>query len=166
MWQSAAVTVSIRALVPDDIDAVVEFALRAWTPVFRSFRQVLGDEIYRRVYPDWITSQARAVEAVCRDLSARVWVAEVDTDLGGFVAVVFGDDASVGEIDMLAVDPDHQRRGIGSALTSVAADHIRSTGATVVTVGTGGDPGHAPARRTYERAGFTALPLVRYYKAL
>ena len=31
---------------------------------------------------------------------------------------------------------------------------------------TGGDPGHAPARRSYEKAGYTPLPLVRYYKAL
>jgi hypothetical protein len=33
-------------------------------------------------------------------------------------------------------------------------------------VATGGDPGHAPARRTYEKAGFTPLPLVRYYALL
>jgi hypothetical protein len=35
-----------------------------------------------------------------------------------------------------------------------------------VAIGTGGDPGHAPARRTYEAAGFTPLPLVRYYRLL
>jgi hypothetical protein len=33
-------------------------------------------------------------------------------------------------------------------------------------VGTGGDEGHAPARRSYEKAGYTGLPLMRYYKAL
>ena len=33
-------------------------------------------------------------------------------------------------------------------------------------VGTGGDPGHAPARRCYEKAGYTGLPLVRSYQAL
>ena len=33
-------------------------------------------------------------------------------------------------------------------------------------IATGGDPGHAAARHTYEKAGFTALPLVRYYKEL
>jgi hypothetical protein len=55
------VTVSIRALRPDDIDVVVEFSLRAWQPVFESFRQVMGAEIYRRVYPDWKTIQAEVV---------------------------------------------------------------------------------------------------------
>ena len=33
-------------------------------------------------------------------------------------------------------------------------------------VGTGGDPGHAPARRVYEKVGFVGLPLVRYYARL
>ena len=33
-------------------------------------------------------------------------------------------------------------------------------------VGTGGDLGHAPARRVYEKAGFVGLPLVRYYARL
>jgi hypothetical protein len=31
---------------------------------------------------------------------------------------------------------------------------------------TGGDPGHAPARAVYERAGFTLLPVARYFRTL
>lgn len=37
---------------------------------------------------------------------------------------------------------------------------------SVAMVETGGDPGHGPARRTYERAGFTAMPVARYFMAL
>ena len=37
---------------------------------------------------------------------------------------------------------------------------------TLAVVGTGGDPGHAPARRSYEKAGYTGLPLMRYYRPL
>jgi hypothetical protein len=29
-----------------------------------------------------------------------------------------------------------------------------------------GDPGHAPARHTYEKAGFELLPIARYFKPL
>jgi hypothetical protein len=39
---------------------------------------------------------------------------------------------------------------------------MREAGVRVVAVGTGGDPGHAPARSAYESVGF----MVRYYKAL
>jgi hypothetical protein len=30
----------------------------------------------------------------------------------------------------------------------------------------GRDPGHGPARRVYEKAGYTGFPVVRYFKAL
>jgi hypothetical protein len=36
----------------------------------------------------------------------------------------------------------------------------------VAMVETGGDPGHAPSRRSHEKAGFTLLPIGRYFKAL
>jgi ribosomal protein S18 acetylase RimI-like enzyme len=75
-------------------------------------------------------------------------------------------DARTGEIDMLAVDPLVQRRGIGTALTSLAVQRLRDAGMGLAVVGTGGDPGHAPARRVYEKAGFVGLPLVRYYARL
>ena len=115
-------TVSIRALRPDDIDVVVEFSLRAWQPVFESFRQVMGAEIYRRVYPDWKTIQAEVVESSCRAEGNRVWVAEADGRPVGYTVVVVhpvNRETQSGEIDMLAVDPDYQQRGIGIALVCI-----------------------------------------------
>ena len=50
----------------------------------------------------------------------------------------------------------------GTRLTTFALDRMRD----VAMVETGGDPGHAPARRSYEKAGFTLLPIGRYFKAL
>jgi GNAT superfamily N-acetyltransferase len=159
---------TIRPLAPEDIDAVVELSLRAWAPVFESFRAVLGERIYRALYPDWQASQARDVEAVCRDDTAAVWVwaAEQGGRPAGFVALRVNTEEGAGEIEMLAVDPSAQGHGIGTALTSFALQEFRKGGLPLAVVGTGGDPGHAPARRVYERAGFTALPLMRYYTSL
>lgn len=67
---------------------------------------------------------------------------------------------------MLAVHPDYQKQGISTELNLFALDRMRDNGMKLVSVGTGGDPGHTPARRSYEKAGYTALPIVRYYKAL
>jgi hypothetical protein len=47
-----------------------------------------------------------------------------------------------------------------------AIAHMRDAGMDIAAVGTGGDPGHAPARAMYEASGFTALPGVRYLKLL
>jgi GNAT superfamily N-acetyltransferase len=67
---------------------------------------------------------------------------------------------------MLAVDPDHQRRGSGKALTDFALDWLSDQGIPVAMVETGGDPGHAAARHTYEKSGFQLLPVARYFKKL
>jgi GNAT superfamily N-acetyltransferase len=71
-----------------------------------------------------------------------------------------------GGIYLLAVDPKHQRRGIGGGLTEYALAWIKEQGMDVAYVGTGGDPGHGPARRVYERAGFSGFPVVQYMRLL
>lgn len=161
-------TATVRPLTVDDVDTVVELSLRAWAPVFDSFRAVMGERVFHAVYPDWLRSQADAVRGVCQDQAAEVFVAQAQERPVGFVAVVLRTEGAArsGEVEMLAVDPEHQGRGVGTALTDFAVGRIRAAGCTLAQVMTGGDPGHAPARRTYEKAGFTALPLVRYYRAL
>ncbi|HEX5614430.1 MAG TPA: GNAT family N-acetyltransferase [Acidimicrobiia bacterium] len=156
--------VDVRPFVADDADRVVDLALAAWTPVFDSFATVLGDDLFRRVYPDWKTYQAGSV----RDALDKndTWVALVDDAVAGFVNVIFDAAERSGEIYMIAVDPAAQRLGIASRLTQLALDEMRARGLDLATVSTGGDPGHAPARHTYEKAGFTAFPQVWYAKLL
>ncbi len=67
---------------------------------------------------------------------------------------------------MLAVHPKHQNHGIGTELNTFALQKLKDGGMKLAVVATGGDKGHAPARRSYEKAGFTGLPLVRFYKDL
>ena len=157
----------IRPFEDRDARAVVGFSLRAWAPVFASLEQVLGSGIFGRLHPDWREDQRRAVEDVCASQKTRVWVAEVDGGAVGFVAVEVYDAArSMGEISMLAVDPDYQGGGIGTALTEFALDRLKDAGMKVAMVETGGDPGHAAARRTYEKAGYVLSPVARYFKNL
>jgi ribosomal protein S18 acetylase RimI-like enzyme len=146
---------------------VVDLSLRAWAPVFASLEHVLGSEIFRRLHPDWREDQRRAVEDVLAAKKERVWVAEVDGAVAGFVAIeLHHPEKSMGEISMLAVDPGHQGGGIGTALTEFALDRLDEAGMKVAMVETGGDPGHAAARRTYEKAGYVLLPIARYFKNL
>ena len=157
----------IRPYDDRDADAVVDFSLRAWAPVFASVEQTLGSEVFRRQHPDWREDQRRAVEEVCAAKKGQVWVAEVGTSTVGFVAVELDHpERSIGEISMVAVDPDYQCGGIGTALTEFALDRLEDAGMKVAMVETGGDPGHAAARRTYEKAGYVLLPIARYFKNL
>jgi ribosomal protein S18 acetylase RimI-like enzyme len=102
---------------------------------------------------------------VCADKNANVWVAEENGNVVGFTAVCLRT-PTFAEIYMIAVDPDFQRRGVATALTDAAVDWMRARGVTVAMVETGGDPGHAPARRAYEKSGFKLLPVARYFKKL
>lgn len=165
--QSVSVQTNIRPFERADVDAVVHLSLRAWEPVFASFRQVLGREIERELHgPDWREYQQRAVEEVCASTTASIWVADCENDVVGFVAVELLQERGIGEIYMLAVDPDYQDRGLGGSLTVFALERMKDAGMVVGMVGTGGDPGHAPARRTYEKTGFQLMPMARYFKML
>ena len=143
---------------------VVELSLEAWAPVFDSFRRMLGEELYRRVHPDWKLHQAASV----RDALERneTWVAVAQGTVVGFVNLIFDADERSGEIYMIAVDPAAQQQGVATQLTEHALGEMRARGLDLATVATGGDPGHMPARRTYEKAGFVGVPQVWYAKLL
>ena len=148
-------------------DAVVALSLAAWAPVFESLERAMLPEVYAAFYRgDWRAAQAAAVAGVCDDSSAHVAVARIDGQIAGFVALKVHDDDDMGEIYMIAVDPAWQRRGIATGLIQYALEWLAEAGLSIVMVETGGDPGHGPARATYEASGFELLPVARYFKAL
>ncbi len=156
----------IRPIESGDLEAIVQLSLAAWAPVFRSFEQVLGSTIYTRIYPDWQRSQRAVVEELCSDQHMTTVVAEVAGKVAGFLVYELNHKEMAGEVQLLAVAPEYQRQGIATALNAFALTRMRESGMLLAVVGTGGDPGHEPARKAYEKAGYTGLPLVRYYQAL
>jgi ribosomal protein S18 acetylase RimI-like enzyme len=164
--QMGTVEVRIDPFEAADLDAVVELSLAAWAPVFESIREAMDADVFDVFYPDWREEQARAVTEACRSDEMTTRVARMGAHVVGFAASKMHDDGVLGEIHMIAVDPGHQRHGVARALTADALDILREAGAQVAMVDTGGDPGHAPARATYEDAGFRALPIARYFKKL
>jgi ribosomal protein S18 acetylase RimI-like enzyme len=161
------VNVLIRPVREEDIEDLVQLSLLAWEPVFASFQQLLGDEIYGLIWPEWRASQRAAVEKVCREPEkSTVWVAELDGTVAGYIAYQLNLEDKTAEVWLLAVHPQYQNRGIGTELNTFALKKIKESGVRLAKVETGGDPSHAPARRSYEKAGYRPLPLVRYFKAV
>jgi len=156
---------TIRNHRPADQEAVLALALRAWAPVFASANDVLGPELAVLLHgADWRVHQAAAVREVLG--SHHAWVAVDDGTLVGFAAAAVADAGrGIGEVGMVAVEPAAQRSGIGARLTEHAAAWLRAQGMRVVVIGTGGDPGHAPARALYESLGYRPFPVVQYYRA-
>lgn len=160
----------VRHYDPADEESVVRFSLEAWAPVFRSMQDAAGDSVFRALYIDWRAEQDQAVRDVLSSEQNTAWVGVLDAAPVGFVSATMHDDGTTegrtGEILMLAVDPGQQGAGLGRRLTETAIDWMRDQGAKLAVVETGGDAGHAPARATYERAGFTLLPIARYFRVL
>lgn len=164
-------TVHIRPFSSDDMEDVVQLSLLAWAPVYHSFEQVLGAKIYALLFPDWKQTQRAIVEKVCSEHGQTlVWVAEAEGVMTGFIAYTLDSQENgqqnTGEVELLAVHPEYQNHGIGTELNRFALEKMKESGMKLALVATGGDPGHAPARRTYEKAGYTPLPGVRYYQDL
>lgn len=157
----------IRPLTPEDLRAVVDLSLSAWEPVFRSFERILGSVIFERLYrPHWREAQAAQVRRNCLAEAHESFVSTThDGVVAGFAVLAQDQGQSLGVVEMIAVDPVHQRRGHARGLMEFAIRRLRDQGLALVNVGTGGDPGHAPARALYEEVGFTGVPLVNYYIA-
>ena len=157
---------TLRPFASEDLGAILELSIRAWEPVFHSIEQQLGSELFRRMHPDWRADQRRTVEEACGSPDVTVWVAESGHAPVGFVGIKTDHPEHLGEVYIIAVDPAHQRSGVGVALMQLALDELADAGMIVAMVETGGDPGHAAARGLYQHIGFTLLPIARYFKAL
>ena len=147
------------------IEEVSTIAIDAWTSIREEFKKLLGEEIYNSQFTDW---QSKKVESVKSQLlSGNGYVAVADNKVLGFISYIIHKDTNTGEILANAVSIDARGMGIGSLMYDFVINKMKSDGAEFVTVHTGLDDAHSPARRAYERAGFTAnLPSIQYYKKI
>jgi GNAT superfamily N-acetyltransferase len=162
------VELTIRSARPEDHEVLLALASRAWEPVFASVNVALGGELARLLHgEDWRNHQASEMREILASDSIETWVADVDGQHVGFVAARLLDPARrIGEIRIVAVDPAAQRQGIGGALTRHAEVWLHEQGMAVAFVGTGGDPGHRPARGLYESLGYQLFPSAQYFRVL
>jgi ribosomal protein S18 acetylase RimI-like enzyme len=148
--------VRIRPFEPEDALVLEQIRQAAFAPVFASFREILGEEIYRRAQAHEDEKQGALLTSLLREDSG--WEVYCAQDAGGevvgFVSLQLDADRLVGEIGLNAVHPEHAGKGIGTSLYQHCVERMKAAGMRVATVATGGDPSHAPARRAYVKAGF------------
>jgi GNAT superfamily N-acetyltransferase len=140
----------------------------AFAPIFASFRSILGDEIYEIAQRRDDEGQAGLLTSlITGEPNWELYVASAEGRIVGFVSVRLNVETHVGEIGLNAVDPAEAGKGIGSAMYEFALARMKEAGMKAATVGTGGDPSHAPARRAYRKAGFDLeIPSVWMFKKL
>ena len=158
---------NIRAYTETDLDALTDLTILAWTPVFPLMEKAYLPAVYKAFYPNgWEIAQNDALKTTVSDKDVTTWVAEEDGTLTGFACAKLRLDDMMGEVYMIATHPDHQGKGIGQALIQQAEEWMKQNDMKIVLIETGADEGHAPARNTYEKAGYSLTPIARYFKEL
>ncbi|MFC7344373.1 GNAT family N-acetyltransferase [Saccharopolyspora griseoalba] len=158
----------IRTYERADFPALLELTLAVFASFHEdSYRPLVGETVFANRHGHWREDyRERLGRAHDPRAGKHVAVAVVDDEVAGYVGWVEQVEQRHGEIDILAVAARHRRRGVGRALAEHAIEHMRTGDLQVVSVGTGGDPFHAPARALYEDLGFTPLPTVNYTRPL
>ena len=152
---------------PDHEEQILALSLRAWSPVFAKLEPVVPPYVYRAFYPKgWEARQATDITGFLGTEGHHAWVAVRAGTVLGWVGARMHSEDRMGEIYIIAVDPDHQRHGIATALMNHAIADIRGAGMAIVMVETGDDPGHDASRAAYEAAGFERWPVARYFRKL
>jgi GNAT superfamily N-acetyltransferase len=146
----------MRPARTDDLPHLDDVRQAAFAPVFASFRSMLGEDIYELAQAREDEAQGELLISLLAPESCwKVYAAEMGGTVVGFVAIQLNHDTHVGEIGLNAVHPDHAGKGVGTIMYDFAIARMKEAGMQVATVATGGDSSHAPARRAYEKAGFT-----------
>ena len=99
----------------------------------------------------WVPDDPLAVvldDWAARRAAVTTWVAVIDDSVVGFTDL----DVETGYLDMLFVDPDAGRRGVGSALIRQVLDEARAVGLREVTV-----QASRTAQPVFERHGFVVV---------
>ena len=148
--------VIIRPSIIEDLPHLDKIRQAAFEPIFAFFRSTLGEEVYDIAQAHEDRAQGELLTSLLASESKwKVYTAEVDSTIVGFVSIQLDQETKVGEIGLNAVRPDQANKGIGTTLYSFAIDKMKEANMQVATVSAGGDPSYAPARRAYEKAGFT-----------
>ena len=156
---------TIRLAEERDVERLVSIARNEWSAVYEGYRDQLGDELFAIAYPTPKDTKEAQIRRVA--LGGCCYVAEIDGVVAGFVTCLYDENLKIGTISNNAVSAEFRGRGIGPRMYDFVFELLRSKGALAVRVTTGLDDAHAPARRAYEKAGFSAnLPSVTYYKKL
>jgi ribosomal protein S18 acetylase RimI-like enzyme len=159
---------NIRPLSPEDLPVLLDLTIATFGPFYEnSYRPAVGEVVFANRHGGWRQDYRIQLAGIHNPGAGRhTSVALVDGRLVGFVAWSCDPKAHHGQIDILAVDSRYRRLGIGRALAEQAIAAMNADGVKVVTIGTGGDDFHAPARALYESMGFIPFPNIIYSKAV
>jgi len=159
----------IRTFQLSDLPALVDLTIEVFGPFYeQSFRTMVPPDVYEHQHGHWADDYRASVPKLHDPEQGKHVAVAVASDgqLSAFVGWHIDRKGRHGQIEPLAVRETHRRSGLGRALCEHAIRAMREQPLEVVSLGTGGDWFHAPARALYESMGFHPVPVVYYLRGL
>ena len=144
----------MREYQSSDLEKVMDIANASWREIRKMSRAALGDRIADMLNPDGDDkSKGLQVKWQIDSKLYDIFVCEHDSEVVGFITYKIEGDFA--EICNNAAKPGTGLKGIGQTMYKFVLEKFRTAGVKVAKVTTGMDHAHEPARKAYERAGFT-----------
>ena len=145
------------------VEDCVRISIEAYEYIHECYMELMSEQLHEGIMGNWRENKAVGIRE--QQLGENAYVAIIDGKVAGFIAFRVKND--VGVILNNAVDSQFRGKGVGNRMYEFVFEKMREQGALYASVSTGGDDGHAPARKAYERAGFTHWrPSRTYYRKL
>ena len=144
--------ITFRLATEADLPTIIEIAVAEYAAIYESIRAQLGEELFAACIGD--PRKARTEQAIYNVSTNTCYVSEMNGQTVGFIHFMYDEKSRLGMISNNAVSSQYRGHGIGGKQYQFVFDKLREMGAVAVTVTTGLDDAHAPARRAYEKAGF------------
>lgn len=127
-------TVSIRLYRPDDLDALKQLTVEAFSGV--TLEQNVEDKFGQLHGHDWRWRKARHIEEDVQANPAGIFIAETQNRVVGYVTTRIDREAGKGRIPNLAVSAEFRGEGLGRRLIERALDCFREEGLAYATIET------------------------------
>ena len=149
-----------------DYISIEKISEEAWAPIYKARKEMMDEEIFFSLYKDGPRNKANNLVKWCKENFGKVRVAEIDSNVVGFVTWEKFNDETI-ELSNNAVKPSMQGLGIGSALYQWFFKFAKEQGFLYSFVFTGLDSAHKPAIKCYEKNGFCSpVENIRFFKKL
>ena len=129
-----AVDITIRSFRPEDLNRIKQITAEAFDGVSidRNIEERFGVINDR----DWRWRKTRHIDNDVNREPAGIFVAQIASEVVGYVTTWTDRDASIGYIPNLAVASDRRGEGIGRRLLEHALDHFRHSGLSLARIET------------------------------
>lgn len=145
---------NMREYQAEDLEAVMAIANAGWKEIRKMSRAALGDRMADMMNPagDDKSKGLQVKDQIDSGLY-NIDICEHDGEIVGFIT--YKHDGFIGEICNNAAKTGTGLKGIGQMMYKFVLEKFRSENVKIAKVTTGMDYAHAPARKAYERAGFS-----------